>query len=174
LLVKKFFLLLSLGFLISSLIILVNTPTKTAKVTGITEETITTTTTTTSVTTTIKETTTKTITTTTTTIEPGDPLCQDLGCPYGTKFVGSKNSDRYHFCDCQWAKRIKPENIVCFFSKKQAEDEGYYLCSARKTEITSTTTIITTSTSTTVDSVISSETTTSSITSHKLCIFWAT
>lgn len=40
-------------------------------------------------------------------------------------FVGSKNSDKYHLPDCSNAKRIKPENIVCFSSKEDAESKGY-------------------------------------------------
>lgn len=35
------------------------------------------------------------------------------------KFIGSKNSDKYHTLDCQWAKRIKEENRVCFKNKKK-------------------------------------------------------
>jgi hypothetical protein len=40
-------------------------------------------------------------------------------------FVGSKNSDKYHVPTCSYAKRIKPENIVCFKDKKEAEARGY-------------------------------------------------
>ncbi len=40
-------------------------------------------------------------------------------------FVGSKNSDIYHFPDCPSAKRIKPENLVCFKSEQDAESKGY-------------------------------------------------
>jgi len=40
-------------------------------------------------------------------------------------FVGSKNSDKYHSPSCHWAKRIKPENIVCFGSKDAAKKQGY-------------------------------------------------
>lgn len=29
-------------------------------------------------------------------------------------FVGSKNSDKVHLPTCSFAKRIKPENLVCF------------------------------------------------------------
>jgi len=39
--------------------------------------------------------------------------------------VGSKNSDKYHTLDCQWAKRIKEENRVCFKSVLEAESQGY-------------------------------------------------
>lgn len=40
-------------------------------------------------------------------------------------FVGSKNSDKYHPPDCAWAKRIKPENIVCFKDAEDAKNKGY-------------------------------------------------
>ena len=40
-------------------------------------------------------------------------------------FVGSRNSDKYHLPQCSWAKRIKPENRVCFTSAADAEAKGY-------------------------------------------------
>lgn len=40
-------------------------------------------------------------------------------------FVGSKNSNKYHSPSCSYAKRIKPENQVCFTSKEDAEGKGY-------------------------------------------------
>jgi len=40
-------------------------------------------------------------------------------------FVGSKNSNKYHLPSCQWAKRIKLENRVCFSNKEEAEKRGY-------------------------------------------------
>lgn len=40
-------------------------------------------------------------------------------------FVGSKNSNKYHLPTCTVAKRIKPENRVCFASKEEAEKRGY-------------------------------------------------
>lgn len=40
-------------------------------------------------------------------------------------YVGSKNSNKYHLPSCQWAKRIKPENIVCFRSAEDAVAKGY-------------------------------------------------
>ena len=42
-------------------------------------------------------------------------------CPY----VGSKNSNKYHLASCAVAKRIKPENRLCFASKEEAEKRGY-------------------------------------------------
>ncbi len=40
-------------------------------------------------------------------------------------FVGSKNSNKYHLPSCTVAKRIRPENRVCFASKEEAEKRGY-------------------------------------------------
>ncbi len=40
-------------------------------------------------------------------------------------FVGSKNSNIYHTPNCPWAKKIKPENIVCFKSADEAAARGY-------------------------------------------------
>lgn len=37
-------------------------------------------------------------------------------------YVGSKNSDIYHKPDCKWAKRIKPENLICFKSIEEVKD----------------------------------------------------
>ncbi len=42
-------------------------------------------------------------------------------CP----LVGSRNSNKYHLSTCAVAKRIKPENKVCFSSKEDAEKRGY-------------------------------------------------
>lgn len=41
------------------------------------------------------------------------------------RFVGSKNSNKYHLPGCQWVRRIKPENVVCFKSEQEAEKQGY-------------------------------------------------
>lgn len=40
-------------------------------------------------------------------------------------FVGSKNSNKYHLPSCRYAANIKPENMVCFSSKEEAEAQGY-------------------------------------------------
>src|SRR3989344_5226684 len=34
-------------------------------------------------------------------------------------YVGSKNSKLYHKPDCKWAKRIKPENLVCYHTEEE-------------------------------------------------------
>jgi hypothetical protein len=40
-------------------------------------------------------------------------------------YVGSKNSNKYHLPTCQYAKRIKPENITCFKDENEAKSRGY-------------------------------------------------
>lgn len=54
--------------------------------------------------------------------------CEALGCPSGTMFVGSKNSNKYHYCDCASAKKISSKNLVCFKSIEEAKDSGYIPC----------------------------------------------
>lgn len=46
--------------------------------------------------------------------------CKDLkeGCLY----VSSKSSDTYHKPDCKFAKKIKPENLICFKSEEKVKD----------------------------------------------------
>ncbi|MDA8596956.1 hypothetical protein N9L26_01325 [Candidatus Pacebacteria bacterium] len=41
------------------------------------------------------------------------------------KFVGSKNSDKYHLPWCSGAKRIKEENQVWFANEAEARSKGY-------------------------------------------------
>jgi hypothetical protein len=40
-------------------------------------------------------------------------------------FVGSKNSNKYYPPSCSYAKRIKPENLVCFKDAAEAQGRGY-------------------------------------------------
>lgn len=44
------------------------------------------------------------------------------------KYVGSKNSDKYHKKSCPSAKKIKKYNKITFKSKKQAKKMGYKPC----------------------------------------------
>jgi hypothetical protein len=39
-------------------------------------------------------------------------------------YVASKNSNKFHASGCTWAKRIKPENLICFSSKDEAIKAG--------------------------------------------------
>ena len=47
-------------------------------------------------------------------------------------FVGSKNSNKYHYPDCHWTKKIKPENRVCFSGAEEARQQGYIPASCIK------------------------------------------
>jgi len=50
--------------------------------------------------------------------------CEELGCSPGDVYVGSINSDKYYECDCHYAQRILPENIVCFANDDEALADG--------------------------------------------------
>ena len=39
-------------------------------------------------------------------------------------YVGSKNSTKFYLPTCSYAKRIKPENVVCFKSSDEALGQG--------------------------------------------------
>ncbi len=43
-------------------------------------------------------------------------------------YVGSINSDIYHYPECKWANKIKEYNEVWFSSIEDAENEGYRSC----------------------------------------------
>jgi hypothetical protein len=43
-------------------------------------------------------------------------VCLSLAADY--KYVGSAKSNKYHYPNCQWALKIKPENLVTFKSVK--------------------------------------------------------
>lgn len=51
---------------------------------------------------------------------------------YKGKYVGSKNSNRFHRPDCKWAKRIKPDNRVWFDTREKALKAGYSPCKVCK------------------------------------------
>lgn len=42
----------------------------------------------------------------------------------GCAYVGSKSSTKFYLPTCQWAKSIKPENVVCFKSAEEAIGQG--------------------------------------------------
>lgn len=54
-----------------------------------------------------------------------EPKTQNLAT--GTSncaFVGSKNSNKFYVPTCSWAKRIKPENLVCYPDEQAALTKG--------------------------------------------------
>jgi methylphosphotriester-DNA--protein-cysteine methyltransferase len=44
------------------------------------------------------------------------------------QFVGSVNSDVYHYPSCTYAQRIKPENKIWFADAADAQSHGYRPC----------------------------------------------
>jgi hypothetical protein len=52
-------------------------------------------------------------------------VLQSPAVPVACAFVGSRNSTLYHLPTCAAAKRIKPENRVCFTDVTDAENRGY-------------------------------------------------
>lgn len=43
-------------------------------------------------------------------------------------YIGSVNSDKYHFPECKWAKNIKSENEIWFETADDAKSEKYKPC----------------------------------------------
>lgn len=43
-------------------------------------------------------------------------------------FVGSIKSNKYHYPNCTWAEKIKPENEIWFSSSADAIAHGYVPC----------------------------------------------
>jgi len=48
------------------------------------------------------------------------------------QFVGSLESDKYHYPSCRWAKKILPQNEIWFSSSQDARAAGYVPCGACK------------------------------------------
>ncbi|HHW57748.1 MAG TPA: nuclease [Clostridia bacterium] len=49
--------------------------------------------------------------------------------PGGTNYyIGNRNSKIFHYPDCQWAKKIAPQNKVIFESREEAIKAGYRPC----------------------------------------------
>ncbi len=44
------------------------------------------------------------------------------------KFIGSVNSNKYHWPDCPWAKKIGEQNRIWFDSEQEAKNAGYVRC----------------------------------------------
>ena len=45
------------------------------------------------------------------------------------KYIGNKNSKKYHTATCRYAKNLKEENMVIFETLEQATLSGYIPCS---------------------------------------------
>ncbi len=44
------------------------------------------------------------------------------------RFVGSVNSNKYHWPDCPWAEKIGEQNKIWFDSEEEARNAGYARC----------------------------------------------
>ena len=44
------------------------------------------------------------------------------------KYIGSRNSNKYHKLSCQWAQKISPKNAVYFATPEEAIKAGYVPC----------------------------------------------
>lgn len=44
------------------------------------------------------------------------------------EFWASKKSNKYHYPDCKWAQKIKPENLIRLKSPEEARKLGYIPC----------------------------------------------
>ncbi|SNB46747.1 Ada metal-binding domain-containing protein [Geobacter sp. DSM 9736] len=48
------------------------------------------------------------------------------------EFYGSTGSNKYHFKECRWTKRIAKENLVTFRASVEAGKAGYVPCETCK------------------------------------------
>jgi hypothetical protein len=58
-------------------------------------------------------------------ITSGMLACVEMGCPLGTKYLGSSMGEVYHDCTSSQARSINADNRVCFSSADDAIDKGY-------------------------------------------------
>ncbi len=54
------------------------------------------------------------------------------GSTDGAVYAGSKESDKFHYLSCSWAKEIKDENRICFGNRGAAVAYGYFPCGVCK------------------------------------------
>jgi len=58
--------------------------------------------------------------------------CESTSPATRGQFVGSLESDKYHYPSCRWAKKILPENEIWFSSSEEARAAGYVPCGVCK------------------------------------------
>ena len=59
---------------------------------------------------------------------PAGPFAASASTTSQEAFVGSTNSNKYHYPSCQWAQKIKPCNEICFSCCADARAHGYVPC----------------------------------------------
>lgn len=55
-------------------------------------------------------------------------LLMTMSTALATTYVGSVNSDKFHYTYCRYAKRIYDENKIYFYSRDEALNSGYIPC----------------------------------------------
>ena len=60
------------------------------------------------------------------------PILATATTATGGQFVGSLESDKYHYPSCRWAKKILPQNEIWFSSSQEARRAGYVPCGVCK------------------------------------------
>lgn len=53
------------------------------------------------------------------------------------EYWGSKNSNKYHYPNCEWAQKINPKNLIKFNTPEDAIKAGYISCKVCRPPITS-------------------------------------
>jgi hypothetical protein len=61
-------------------------------------------------------------------LNEGNPDAEQMEKTPQQPFIANKNSDVYHYLDCNWAKKIKPDHIVKFASARDAEFQNFLPC----------------------------------------------
>lgn len=55
-----------------------------------------------------------------------------LNIATATTYIGSSQSNKFHYTDCRWAKKINPGNAIYFSSREEAFRYGYVPCKVCK------------------------------------------
>jgi beta-lactamase superfamily II metal-dependent hydrolase len=67
-----------------------------------------------------------------TTLIPQTTITTPAPVPSSSAYVGSVNSNKYHYLNCPYVSSIHPENLIYFKSKAEAESLGYVPCKGCK------------------------------------------
>nr|UVY66444.1 MAG: Metal binding domain of Ada [Bacteriophage sp.]UWG77008.1 MAG: Metal binding domain of Ada [Bacteriophage sp.] len=59
-------------------------------------------------------------------------LLMTLNIATATTYIGSSQSNKFHYTDCRWAKKINPDNAIYFNSREEAYSYGYVPCKVCK------------------------------------------
>ena len=59
-------------------------------------------------------------------------LLMTLNIATATTYIGSSQSNKFHYTDCRWAKKINPGSAIYFSSREEAFSYGYVPCKVCK------------------------------------------